>query len=63
MTALRKGALEIQSEDQLKSALLDLILGSGEWKNVKQSDREFYCARMTDWARILGWRPHTQPQK
>jgi len=55
-----KTPADTQPEDQLKQILLSLILGEGS-VHVKEHDgREYYCAPMADWERVLGKRPTVQ---
>ncbi len=53
-----KTPADTQSEDQLKMPLLTLIFGEGKVQIGKHPNgKEYYCAAMVDWTRILGKEP------
>ncbi len=51
-----KTAADTQSEEQLKKPLMTLIFGEGAVHIAKHptSNREYFCAKIEDWGRILG---------
>lgn len=47
-----------QSEDQLKMPLMILIFGEAKVQIGKHPNgKEYYCAAMADWTRLLGKEP------
>lgn len=53
-----KTPADTQSEDQLKMPLMSLIFGEGKVQIGKHPNgREYYCAAMSEWMRILGKEP------
>lgn len=55
-----KTAVDTQSEDELKKLLLNLILGEGAVHTTRYNDKDYFCASMADWERVLGGRPIIQ---
>lgn len=53
-----KTPLDTQSEDQLKMPLMTFIFGEGKVQSIKHSNgKEYFCATMPDWAKVLGKEP------
>ena len=52
-----KTPVDTQSEDELKKVLLNLIFGEGAVHVAKFNDKDYFCATMADWERVLGKRP------
>jgi uncharacterized protein len=52
-----KTPVDTQSEDELKKILMNLIFGEGSVHVAKLGDRDYFCATMADWERVLGKRP------
>lgn len=53
-----KTPADTQSEDQLKMPLMTLIFGEGKVQIGKHANgREYYCAAMVEWTRVLGKEP------
>jgi hypothetical protein len=51
---------DTQSEDQLRQVLLNLLLGEGSVHVKEYGGKEYCCATMSDWERVLGKRPLIQ---
>jgi hypothetical protein len=53
-----KSPADTQTEEQLKVALLTLIFSEGNMKLARHPNgREYYCASVSDWTRVLGKAP------
>jgi DNA helicase HerA-like ATPase len=52
-----KTASDTQSEEQLKKALMPLILGEGNFQIVPYQGADYYCATIDRWEKALGVRP------
>jgi hypothetical protein len=51
---------EIRTEEQLKRPLFTQIFGEGAWAIAELGSREYYCASVQDWTRILGSTPNVR---
>jgi hypothetical protein len=52
-----KTAADTQAEDRLKRELLARIIGDAAIHEVKHQGKEYFCASLDDWERVLGSRP------
>lgn len=52
-----KTPVDTQSEDELKKVLLGLIFGEGAVHVAKLNEKDYFCATIEDWERVLGRRP------
>lgn len=52
-----KTPADTQSEEQLKKELLTLVLGEGSLYVQEYEGKEYFCASMENWKRILGFQP------
>lgn len=57
-----KTDVDVQTEEQLKLPLLNLMLGEGAVHIMESQGREYYCAAIEDWERGLGARPRVRDQ-
>jgi hypothetical protein len=55
-----KMPVDTQPEDELKKVLLNLIFGEGVVHVAQFNDKDYFCAAMADWERVLGRRPNVQ---
>lgn len=55
-----KTPMDTQSEDELKKVLLNLIFGEGAVHVAEFNDKDYFCATMADWERVLGRPPIVQ---
>jgi hypothetical protein len=49
---------EMRTEEQLKRPLFSLIFGEGGWAQAQHANREYYCATLQEWTRVLGAPPN-----
>jgi hypothetical protein len=55
-----KTPVDTQSEDELKKVLFGLIFGEGAVHVAKLNEKDYFCATIEDWERVLGRRPIVQ---
>ena len=57
-----KDTSDTTPEDELKKILLTSLLGEGAMRLAKHpaNNKEYYCAKLDDWTRVLGFQPVVQ---
>ena len=55
-----KTEADTQSEDRLKKELLGRILGEAAVHEARHEGKDYFCASVEDWQRVLGRRPNVK---
>jgi hypothetical protein len=55
-----KTEADTQQEEQLKRDLLGRILGDASLHLARHNGRDYFCASVADWERVLGFRPEVK---